>query len=256
MTVSHNPMDKNQLLEELAEIQIKLAMTSYAERDGQRLLQENEELRKDPFYQPTVEAKRKFKRMINQHYYKQKAKNILQIFSRNLNKTAVVFSLLIVLLLTSAFTVQAVRIKVLNLFISMEDKYTEIRLEDKGTIVGNDLLINWENAYAPAVIPEGYSISNLTNHQNLKSIEYTSKNGGIILFQQIDKNGSTNVDTENAEKVEKVTVQGREGLLVNKEGLITVIWSNDSYGFILHAQTADLGNKDVFQIAESVTWVK
>lgn len=138
MTVSHMPMDKNKLLEELEELQIKLAMASYAERDGKRLLLENEELKKDPFYQPTDVAKRKFRKIITRHYYMQKAKKILHIFYIGLSKITVIFPLLILLLSVSVFTAQVVRTKVLNLFIYMEDKYTKIRLEGNGNIVGDE----------------------------------------------------------------------------------------------------------------------
>jgi hypothetical protein len=111
MTVSHIPMDKNKLLEELEELHIKLAMINYAERDGKRLMQENEKLKKDPFYQPADVAKRKFKKIITRHYYMQKAKKILHIFYGTLSKAAVTFPLLVLLLSVSVFTVQVVRTK-------------------------------------------------------------------------------------------------------------------------------------------------
>ena len=256
MKTDNETMDMDKLMEEYEEALIKLAMASYAEHEGKLLMEENEELKKDPSYQPTIEAKRKFKRVIDQYYYKQKVKNILHISYRSLNKTAMIFLVLILLLSTSVLTVQAIRIKALNLLISMEDRYTAIRLGDRGNGVEDNMHIDWHNAYMPTNIPEGYIISNLTNNKNLKSIEYTSKNGGIILFQQINENGSKNVDTENAEKIENVTVQGKEGLLVIKDGLITVIWNNDLYVFLLSARTEELRNDDVLKIAESVIWVK
>lgn len=73
MKINDKPTDENTLREEYEEALIKLAMSSFAEREGQRLAQENEALKNDPFYQPSAEAERKFARSMNRRYYKQKS---------------------------------------------------------------------------------------------------------------------------------------------------------------------------------------
>lgn len=255
MSAGHNPMDKDKLLEELQELQIRLAMASYAERDGKRLLQENEELKKDPFYQTTDEAKQKFDKIINRRHFLQRVKNIFNISYRRFNNVAVILLVFILLFSVSVFTVQAVRTEVLNMILHMEDKYTEIRLGDKENIIGDNLYINWVNAYAPVYIPEGYSIRSLSNGKNIKTIEYTNENEGIIIFHQMDENVTNTIDTEDAE-IEKVTIQGKEGLLINKNGLITAAWNTDLYMFTLSAKAEELHDEDVLKIAESVAWME
>jgi len=61
---------------------------------------------------------------------------------------------------------------------------------------------------------------NLINEKNFKSIEYGNKNQDIIQFQQSIGDWHMNVDTEDANKVEKISIQGHEGLLVKKTGLL------------------------------------
>jgi hypothetical protein len=257
MLSNHTPLDKNKLIEDYEQSLIKLALTSYAELDGKKLMQENEKLKVDSFYQPTEEAKRKFNKTINKYYHKQKMKEVFSISYKYLNKIAVFLIIVTVLLSVSIFTVEGVRIKVLNLIMNIQNGYTEIRLDndkENKNIIGNNLYINWDNAYAPTYIPNGYSIRNLTNNKNLKAIEYANKNGETILFQQLDEKGSANIDTEDADKVEKIVIQGCDGLLVNKDGLITVIWNAES--FILNTPTDNLQNEDVVKIAESVSLIK
>ena len=104
---------------------------SFFRREGQRLAQENEALKNDPFYQPSAEAERKFARSMNRRYYKQKAKNFLETSYQHFHKVAVVCFITIILLATSTLAVEAVRIKVLNFFVNVQQQYTEIRIKEK-----------------------------------------------------------------------------------------------------------------------------
>lgn len=257
MSTQRPPMDKDKIIDEIGELKLKLAMTLYAEYEGKQLLKENEALKNDPFYQPSEEAMNKFKKLLNRHYFLKKASNLLSSPFRNLNRVAAAFSIIFILFLTSVFTVQAVRVKVLNLFISMQDKYTEIRVTPKeDSVIGNNLYVNWDNAYAPTDIPEGYRIQNLINGKNFKSIEYGNKNQDIIQFQQSIGDWHINVDTEDANRVEKISIQGHEGLLVEKNGLITVVWSDQSNIFTVISDSETLKSEDTVRIAESVTLIK
>lgn len=259
MSSEYKALDETKLIEDYEESLIRLAMANYAEIDGQKILRENDELKDSSFYQPSEEAKCRFIKTMNHYYHKQKINAIFRSSYRYLNKIAALLLLIFVVLSISICSVEAIRIKVLNLIINMQAEYTEIRLDngkDNKNIIGNNLYINWDNAYAPTYIPDGYSIRNLTNNKNMKVIEYSNENGGIIFFQQLDEKSSANIDTEDADKIEKIMVQGNEGLLINKNGLISVIWNKDSFIFMLNAQTDHLQKEDVVKIAESVLFIK
>jgi len=239
MKTDDRPMDENKLREEYEEALIKLAMSSFAEREGQRLMRENEELKNDPLYQPTAEAERKFKRTINRHYYKQKTRNFLQTSYQHLNKVAIAFLITLILLATSVLTVEAVRIKVLNFFINVQQEYTEIGLKEKSgeenleeeDMISKNVPSNWKNTYAPLDIPAGYSINNSVNEDNFKTIEYANGRNEMIIYQQFDEQVISNIDTEKADSIKEITVQGQKGLLINKDGKRTITWSNDTKVF-------------------------
>lgn len=265
MKTNDTPTDENTLREEYEEALIKLAMSSFAEREGQRLMQENEALKNDPFYQPSAEAKRKFKRTINRHYYKQKTKNFMQDSYQHLNKVAIVFLIAIILLATSVLTVEAVRVKVLNFFVNVQEEYTEIRLKEKSgepsfgeedIMGGKNVPSNWKNAYAPSAIPAGYSINNSVNDGNFKTIEYANDRNEMIIYQQFDEEIVSNIDTEKADSIEQITVQGHKGLLVNKGGKRTITWSNDAKVFLIITKASNLQEEDIIKMAESVTLIK
>ncbi|MFA7079172.1 MAG: DUF4367 domain-containing protein [Syntrophomonas sp.] len=263
MKTNDKPTDENKLREEYEEALIKLAMSSFAEREGQRLMQENEALKNDPFYQPSAEADRKFKRTMNR-YYKQKTKNFMQTSYQHFNKVAIVFLISIILLATSTLAVEAVRIKVLNFFVNVQQEYTEIRLKEKSgepsleekDIISKNVPSNWKNAYAPLAIPVGYSINNSVNNDNFKTIEYANDRNEMIIYQQFDEQVVSNIDTEKADSIEKITVQGHKGLLVNKDGKRTITWSNDAKVFLIITKASNLQDEDMIKMAESVTLIK
>jgi hypothetical protein len=264
MKTNDKPTDENTLREEYEEALIKLAMSSFAEREGQRFMQENEALKDDPFYQPSAEAERKFKRAINRHYYKQKTKHFLQASYQHLNKVAIVSLIAIILLATSALAVEAVRVKILNFFVNFQEEYTEIRLKEKSgeqnfgeeDIIGKNIPSNWKNAYAPLEIPAGYSINNSVNDGNFKTIEYANGRNEMIIYQQFDEQVVSNIDTEKADSIKEITVQGHKGLLVNKDGKRTITWSNDAKVFLIITKASNLQEEDIIKMAESVTLIK
>ena len=252
------PMDEEKLMGELRELKIRLAMANYAEIEGKALLEENDSLKKDDFYRLKKEIKAKFMKEFNRHYYKQRTKEFFNMCRKTFNKTAGILLIAMILISIPVFTVEAVRTKVLNFMLDIQDEYTQIRLQEKdsGNIVGNNLYINWEDAYVPKAIPEGYTVSSLTDNKNLKVIEYSNSDDSKIIFQQLSEGSSINIDTEDADKISKVTVQESEGMLVVKGDVVTVVWNNASYIFVLTVYKGGLSNEEVLDIAESVVLVK
>lgn len=264
MKTNNKVPDEDQLREEYEEALMKLAMSSFAEREGQRLMQENESLKNDTFYQPSAEAERKFKKIINRHYCWQKTKSFLQVSYQHLNRVAIVFLIAIILLATSTLAVEAVRMKILNFFINVQQEYTEIRLKEKSgepisgeeDMLNKNIPSNWANVYAPLAIPAGYSVSSSVNEDNFKTIEYANDRNEMIIYQQFDEQVVSNIDTEKADSIEQITVQGYKGLLINKDGKRTITWSNDAKVFLIIAENGNLQDEDMIKMAESLTLIK
>lgn len=251
-------MDKDEVIEELMDLKIKLAMINYSEMDGKALLEENKKLNRDEQYSLKSEVKAKFIRRLNSHYYGQKGKEFFYSFHRVGNKVAVILLIIMASLWISMFTVEAVRTRVLNLMLDIQEEYTNIHLKEKenNTRIESEFNINWENAYAPHFIPEGYTISNLIEDKNLKTIQYSNIENSMIIFQQYVEGSSINIDTEDADVISNVTVQEAEGMLVVKGDVVTVAWSNDYYILLLYVYQGDLSNEEVLEIAESVVLIK
>lgn len=182
--------------------------------DKDALIQEYEELKDDPFYQPSSEAKKKFERLVNNYFFKQRLKRIFYKSNSGLNKMAISFAFIITLFLISVFTVEAVKVKVLNFFMNIQEEYTEVGIDHNspGNNSGSNLQVDWDNAYIPTEIPKGYAIKKLTNNKNVKIVEYENESQSFIQFQQRSEDSGMNVDTEDADKIETINVQGHSGM--------------------------------------------
>lgn len=241
-------------MEEYEEIQLKLALASYMEQEGKKLLEENEELRKNPFFHPTEAETKQFQKRLNRHLAFHRIKKGIKLFLTGSKKPTLVASLLLLLLALSSMTVEAVRVKLFTLFVQLQDEYTEIRLghQNADKVAGKHLEVNWEHAYVPTRIPEDYRIVNVTNLENIKGIEYAHSGGGLILFQQKREGSSMNVDTENADEVIQTAIQGSQGLMVRKGEKWTLIWQKQSELFMIMGEHTGLSREQLLDIAESV----
>lgn len=254
MSKRNKPMDQESLQKDYEEIKIKLLMARFAELEGKVLLEENEELGNDPFYLPSEEAKQTFLKRLNRYftrlYMKRAAKRLFPI---GYKKVAAALSLFIIIFLTSFFSVEAVRIKVLNMFIQVEREYTEIRLgQDSQQYEDNHIQIDWDNAYVPTKIPKGYSITKVTNNETLKIIKYENEDKDFVLFQQNNEHSGANVDTEESDEVLHTTIQGEDGLVIRKKDLITVVWQNKTRLFVIMGKSPSVSKEELIEMAESV----
>lgn len=251
--MTDNYMNRDKLLKELEELQIRLFMASYAEYEGKRLIEENRELRKDPFYQPTDEKIKVFKKAVNKEYNRQRFKNILKGTSKHIRNPAVVLLIVILFLGSSTLSVKAIRTQLLNLLINIEKEYTTIQL---GELAEEEKIFclyeDWHNAYAPTYIPEGYLVSRMDQKRSKKSIILEDKDRNSIMFHQLNEEYSQNIDTEDSNETTKLDINGEDAIYTNKSGTKKLAWKNDQYVFIL--ESINISDEDMIKIAESVRY--
>ncbi|MCT1402840.1 hypothetical protein M4D81_27990 [Paenibacillus sp. p3-SID867] len=132
MSETNNTMNQKGL-EEFEEIKIRLLMTRFTEVEGKKLIEENEELSKDPFYLPSEKQKQTFTKRIRLQFLLFDIKTFFQLLIPIRSfKLTVILPVIIALLLTTFFSVGAFRTSILNLFVEVEREFTAIRLGENG----------------------------------------------------------------------------------------------------------------------------
>lgn len=88
---------------------------------------------------------------------------------------------------------------------------------------------DWEGAFAPTFVPEGFVFSDMQKGENVKLATYTFEDS-YFYFTQTKNLSYARIDTENAEVNTKGFIGNSEALLVHEKGFSSVAWSvGDTY---------------------------
>lgn len=243
---------RKKLYEEYEDSLFKLLMHDTAEIEGKHFLEEREKLNHDPEFLPSSEAFEQFSRELDTRLKKSKTYAKRRHIPKVLNKAAVAMFFMIVILFTAVTSVQAWRVKVLNLLINIQQEYTSFQLkESKSGSGGGSPVVDWSKAYVPTYIPEGYKVSRISNNESLRKITFENEQGLFILYTELSEGNTLGVDTENASVVKTVSINGHEGTLVVKNSLVTIVWKIDNRMFTVQAPTSE---DTAVKIAEGVKY--
>ena len=162
---------------------------------------------------------------------------------KTIHRIAASAAALLLVLTISMFTVDAFRYQVLNLFIKMEPEYTLVRLEE-------DIDIPWDDP-VPTFVPDGFVISEALDMDTIKKIVYTAEydEEQVIVFSDNVPTGSMNIDTETADSVTTVRINGADAMIVVKNGLANLVWTANNR---LYSLIGPVSGDELIRMAESV----
>ena len=249
MSQNKTKFNENKRFENYEDSLWRVIMFNYAKHEGKELFKENETLKIDPQLQPSNAERKKFHNLLDNELRKHKLRSLIQMSKKIFTKIAVVVFVLILGFALLFTTVEAFRVQVLNLILTFEKEYTSIKLgEGNGNITAG-----FRNTYAPTYIPAGYWIYDISDMGETKLITYKNDAGESIDFYDYAPSLTTNLDTENAEIIKSITINGKSGMFVLKNELSTISWSNDEKIFIISAYISE---SEIIKIAESVIYIK
>ncbi len=84
-------------------------------------------------------------------------------------------------------------------------------------------LASFEGQYVPTYIPEGYKVDEVLNWDEVNNITFSNRKGNSIVFSEQAADVDLNVDTENADKVEEIEINGMQGLSIIKDGVTRLV---------------------------------
>ncbi|TEB15565.1 hypothetical protein Psfp_02060 [Pelotomaculum sp. FP] len=244
---------RKRLYEEYEDSLFKLVMHDAAEKEGKLFLEEKEKLKNDLDCMPCDSGLKRFSQQLDAHLKKPKAYAKRQRVLKALNRVALAMLAVIVILFASVATVQAVRVRVLNFLMDIQQEYTSFQLKDSSSgSEGNSAAINWHKAYVPTYIPDGYEVSAISNSEPLKRIEFKNPQGVLITYIELSEGNKPALDTEDASAFEPVSINGHEGSLIVKNSLVTVIWAMNDRMFMIRGQ---MEKDTAVKMAEGVKYI-
>jgi len=250
----NNDEARKKLLGEYEDSLMRLVMHDVAEHEGEIFLDESKALKDSLESRPSVAALERFTRRLDVELKKQRFRDRRPSLFKGLNTIAVALLAVIVVFFTAMTTVGAFRARVMNLWLDIRPEYTAFKLKGSGDAADGSMVVNWTNAYVPTYIPEGYELSSMSYSVGNKTIVFLNDvEEKHIIYRELDESSNPVVDTENASRFEAIRISGRNGTLIEKNGMVTVVWDMDGVLFMVHAQTSV---EAAVKIAEGVRYMK
>lgn len=216
------------LLENYEDAYFALLMEDVAQVEGARLDQLNMELQNDPHTAVPEELTKRCLRTINAHFSNMRRNSSLRIVKKAINLAAILIAIS-TLLFTSAFAISdEFRTATLNLVIAANEKYTQLKMkqEDTPQESGNTVVADDSEFFKNirlAWLPEGYEY--LSGEYDYQAIFANDANEWITI-NRFDGASTYNVDTEGAEIVEEIMINGNSGLRIVKNGQTHIALAN------------------------------
>ncbi len=232
----------------------KLVMYDASEKEGQLFLEEKEKLKNDPEFLPSPTTVQKFSQQLDAQLKKAKAYARRRRIWQALNKAAIAMLIMLAILGTTVVTVEAVRVRMLNFLMDIQQEYTSFQLQDSNNgSEGGSTTIDWHQAYSPTYIPDGYEVYDGTKNERSRIIEFQNHQGASITYMELSEGNKPALDTENASVFETVGINGHKGTIVVKNSLATVIWAMNDRMFIIRGQ---IGKDTAVKMAEGVKYIE
>lgn len=214
-----------------------LLMEDVIEEEGQRLTEKSEQLKRSPAAAVPDELNQRCMKTIHraygQRYRKENSMRMGRSFASVFSKVAAV-AVICMLLFSVAYAVSPdIRVATLNLLIKVSDVDTLLSVEsNSGTQASYDTseaaqAVYNQFGYRIPELPEEFSQVEKMIATTTAMLKYKTPSGNSVKFSFTKtRGGNYSVDTENAQRVENISVNGYDGLLIAKDDWIQIVWTN------------------------------
>lgn len=242
---------------EYEESLFRLVMHDAAELEGRRLLAENERLKRacDPLFACTDESVKHFETELHSRLRRDKRQAYQQRFLKTAARAVAAVLVVISTFSLAMVSVEAFRVRVMNLLIDVQEKYTSFQLsEDGGGDTGGiEAPEVPTSGYLPSYIPDGYELVDSQMLDSFTHIVYQNAAEETLVFGAFSSGTSLAVDSENASRNEPIEINGNAGTLIVKEPMAAVIWQMDGKLFLVQGNVTA---EEAVKIAESVAYTE
>ncbi|ADY57026.1 hypothetical protein Sgly_2755 [Syntrophobotulus glycolicus DSM 8271] len=197
------------------------------------------------------EFNRKMKKIIACCERKERWDKIRKTIVRSVPKAAIFLLVLLGSFTIVVASVQAFRVKALNIILDIQNQYTSIQTEDENNdrLKQTDTHIpqDW-NGYVPNDVPSGFTIDEIEESDLVSTINYKNEKGHTIEFNQyFSGNTDLRIDTEGA-TVQTIMIHSSNALLSEKQGIVSIVWKED----YLLSLIGEADKAEMIKMAESI----
>lgn len=250
---------REKLLDEYEDSLFALIMDEFAEEEGKRLLEENERLKQDPNANIPIDTNKRCLRTISKTFARKRHQEVRTIFSKALNNVAVFVLAIIIMYGTAYAAFSEVRVQTLNFLIAVSDVSTRLTLVSVGDSP-NSISTDKKLLYGYRIpnLPDEFVLEDEEISRKSSWVQYIDENDGNvgIVFSVTLGNGTVlNIDSEDAASIQKVEIHGFDGLLIEKNDRIDVVWGDTDHDALISVFSNGMDRETVIFYAEAITYI-
>lgn len=245
---------REKLQEQYEEAVLALLIDEVAEQEGRELLAEAERLNRDPDAAIPEELDQKCRKIIRDSLRKRRRKTVGRVTGKVLQKVAVVAA---ALLFGAAYAaIPEFRVGVLNLMLTVTDVSTNLTLVPSSGKTNESVSDSAIYYYGIPQIPDGYELDYAAEEKTDRFYSYKNEDGDLIQVDFYQGRVGTNmgVDTENAQAVTDVVINGYAGICVEKDGTVQVVWLDADRQVLLGLYCTVLDKDTVMEMAQAMKY--
>ncbi len=181
-----------------------------------------------------------------ERYEKKKSRQEPKTKKRVFPKIAASAAAVLLVFVISMVTVEAFRLEVLNFLIRTEPEYTSLSLMPEDSA-------GEQESVMPNYVPAGYELSSMEINDLDKTIFYTVQGDDdkIIIFSEYSKWDTVNVDTENADYTNTLTINGVDATVIVKDDITRIYWATNDHIYDIFGT---IDTEEIIQMAKSVEY--
>ena len=243
-----NLSDKS-IQEDYEDIVFRKIMSIHLEEESKQILEEMKNNKSDE--KPDTD---KIRKLIKKNERKEQ-RNILAKYFKKAFLLVASFCFVAIISLSSVVVAfadvrEAVTAIIYHLVLEENEKYTVISVGESTGFI-DPQIYDWEGAYAPTYMPDGFEYALRDDSQDYHFVGYTNKDK-YVNISQFD-NGIAKVDTEDSINKEQIVVNGSNALVYEKDGLTSISWRS---GETLFWVEGNINRDEMIKIAENIKILK
>ena len=238
---------KTKLQEVYEEALLEQAMHEYMEEEGARLLEESRRLNADPDFELPEGFDERCQKTIARAFRKKRMAAAGKA-AMKMGKVAAIFVAVICVVSTFAFiTVEGFRVEVLNLVMEEQEDHAELTFVQESEIATTkemQLIATW--------VPDGYEESFLEVDAVSAMAEYFNEANEMISVVAHNSSSGQSVDTEDADYVKSIVINGNKGVCVIKDNMVSLFWCDEIKGITISVHADALSEDNLMKFAEGL----
>ena len=249
--------EHERLLEEFDDAYFALLMEGVANKEGERLEALNEMLQDNPEAALPESVDKRCLEAIDRHFAREQRRAGLRKTGKILRLAAIIMGISALLFTTAFAFSEHFRVATLNLMLTVTERYTQFNIKNpdessRQTSPGHgtadaEYFQNAEIGW----IPEGFECTESIPDNR---VTFENEEGEFFFIHIISGTANVNVDTENPESIEHISINGSKGLCIVKYGQVEIFLADLENNLYIEVGTSSgLSVETAKKIAENIT---